>query len=332
MDDSNKVAVVCKDSLELEDLERLFRHEISVLKVRNFFPTRASLEFGKKLAREGETTRAQNWKVSTSRGLESSDVFTVGRHAPYNIAIANQAQGEYFREVRKELRDRRGLAVIENENENENVNESNNTAQILPKTPQLWPLDLLRLELDELWPSGAGLARAKHEATHSNCMGGGLPRLMVGPTRWKKGLVHVDELAPLDDTKGCFSANIYLQLPYDTAENDNDGDEKERNEQPVMEVWPLGIRSKWDWYRNAPTLSHLASQDPEGQVVLRKTLGDERKLKVSAAPGDLVLLCVQRPHCAIGFGHDAHENNNGKFRLLQTRVSLQCFFTIQRRK
>ena len=249
MDDSNKVAVVCKNSLELEDLERLFRHEISVLKVRNFFPTRASLELGKKLSREGETTRAQNWKVSTSRGLESSDVFTVGRHAPYNIAIANQAQDEYFCEVRKELRDRRGLAAMENENENENVNETNNTTQILPKTPQLWPLDLLRLELDELWPSGAGLARANHEATHTNCMGGGLPRLMVGPTRWKKGLVHVDELAPLDDTKGCFSANIYLQLPYGTEENDNDGDENKRKEQPVMEVWPLGIRSKWDWYR-----------------------------------------------------------------------------------
>lgn len=251
MDDAKNTAMICKDSLELEDLERLFRHEISVLKVRNFFPTRASLELGKKLAREGETTRAQNWKVSTSRGLESSDVFTVGRHAPYNIAIANHAQDEYFREVRKELRDRRGLAVMENEN------EANNTTQRLPNSPQLWPLDLLRLELDELWSSGAGLARANHEATNANCMGGGLPRLMVGPTRWKKGLVHVDELAPLDDTKGCFSANIYLQLPYEIEGNGSDDDENERKEQPVMEVWPLGIRSKWDWYRVGLSLPFL---------------------------------------------------------------------------
>jgi len=88
-----------------------------------------------------------------------------------------------------------------------------------------------------------------------------------------------------------------------------------------MEVWPLGIRSKWDWYRNAPTLSHLASQDPEGQVILRKVLGDEHKCTITASPGDLVLLCVQRPHCAIGFGHDDRKPQQR----LQTRVSLQCF-------
>ena len=81
--------------------------------------------------------------------------------------------------------------------------------------------------------------------------------------------------------------------------------------------------------QNAPTLSHLASQDPEGQVILRKALGDDHKLKISAAPGDLVLLCVQRPHCAIGFGHNANDNAFANAtiprRRLQTRVSLQCF-------
>ena len=92
--------------------------------------------------------------------------------------------------------------------------------------------------------------------------------------------------------------------------------------------------------QNAPILSHLASQDPEGQVVLRKALGNEHKRRISAGPGDLVLLCVQRPHCAIGFGHETigiHNHNpsssqrhNGttataKPSALQTRVSLQCF-------
>ena len=242
IDKTQNRLVVCRDSLELEDLERLFQHEISVLKVRSFYPKNASSNLGKKLALEGESARAQNWKVSTSRGLESSDVVTVGRHAPYNIAVANQAQDEYFQEVRNELRDRRGLTRDEeNENEDEITKKQ-------PLSPELWPLDLLRLELDELWPSGAGLARANHEASHKHCMGGGLPRLMVGPTRWKKGLVHVDELAPLDETRGCFSANIYLQLPYRTREDDI-GNSSEQKEQPAMEVWPLGIRSKWDWYR-----------------------------------------------------------------------------------
>ena len=78
--------------------------------------------------------------------------------------------------------------------------------------------------------------------------------------------------------------------------------------------------------QNAPTLSHLTSQDPEGQVVLRKVLGTEHKQQISVSPGDLVLLCVQRPHCAIGFGHEgAGSETSAATGKLQTRVSLQCF-------
>lgn len=203
-------AVVTRESLEPEDLQKLFKHEIAALVVKGFYPAREAADLGRDLA--SDTRSARNWKVSTSKGLESSDVFTTGKHPPYNIAVANNRVDEYFDAVRGEFRDRRRHAH------------------------GTWPLDVLRLELDEVWPKGAGLARSPE----GKCMGGGLPRLMVGPTRWKKGLVHVDELAPLRETGGCFSANVYLQLPY------NNGID---NEQPVMEVWPLGIRSKWDWYR-----------------------------------------------------------------------------------
>ena len=46
------------------------------------------------------------------------------------------------------------------------------------------------------------------------------------------------------------------------------------------------------------------------QVMLRAKLGEPRSVEVE--PGDLVLICTQRPHAAVGF-------ENG------TRVSLQCF-------
>lgn len=121
----------------------------------------------------------------------------------------------------------------------------------------------------------------------------------------------------LNPYKGLFSANIYLQLPDQESKQigSHDGGvtsshENYYDEQDILQIWPLGIRSRWDWYRNALLLSGLSSQDAEDQARLRVELG--RPATVRAEPGDLVLLCVQRPHAAIGFASGI-------------RVSLQCF-------
>jgi hypothetical protein len=133
--------------------------------------------------------------------------------------------------------------------------------------------------------------------------------IMMGPTQWKKGFIHVDEMAPLSSTTGLFfSANVCLQL----AENaKTDG---------VIQIWPVGIRSRWDWcrvrmlwhmlsgesfsqldpflaivaldmiglslfflfclaFQNATLLSALSSQDPEWQMKLRKQLGGEPEVR-----------------------------------------------------
>lgn len=158
----------------------------------------------------------------------------------------------------------------------------------------LWPLDQVRLELDEIWAHGATLARDK---ASGRVMGGGLPRIMFGPTRWKKGFIHADQYAPLSTANGLFSANIYLQLP-------------KREDKGELHIWPLDIRSDLDWYSNQDLLKGMTVQDASSQVKLRKSLGDP--LIVSVSPGDLVLFCVQRPHAAVGFQHG-------------TRVSLQAF-------
>jgi len=298
----------------------------------------------------GESVRStKNWKVSTSRGLESSDVGTLGKHSPYNVAVARDQHqqndsgieeeensscttspiDEYFDGVQKEFRSRR---------QRPQCSANKNTSQGITEYYQLWPLDKLRLELEEAWPSGAGLAREtkpkqqrqqnetnNNRQHHPRPFGGGLPRIMRGPTRWKRGFIHVDELGPLDSTRGLFSANIYLTMPGGESDGENDGemvaasltkgDDTEkainrRRDMGALYAWPLGVRSRWDWYRNAMTLSSLSAQDPEMQLNLQHVLGKPNIIRPK--PGDLVLLCAQRPHCAVGFDEGV-------------RVSLQCF-------
>ena len=225
MDTGRRAEVIVRDNvLEGSDLQRLMTHEAAALHVKNFYETNEARRLGERLAKEAIQGKARNWKVSTSRGLESSDVSTLGAHPPFNVACANASEEEmdaYFEGVRKELSDRRRIV------DNDIV------------CHQLWPLDKFRLELDEAWPAGAGLAR---ETTgEKRPFSGGLPRIMMGPTRWKRGFIHVDEMGPLSPTQGLFSANVYLQLPSDT--------ETTNSPQPALEIWPLGIRSRWDWYR-----------------------------------------------------------------------------------
>lgn len=219
MDSGPAAEVIVRDSLCWSDLQRLFQHQATALHIPNYFPKASAIELGAQLAEQVKDGKARNWKVSTAQGLESSDVFTLGAHVPYNVAVANNSLKEYYTQVQKEFRQRRR-------------DDSNNKAN------SIWPLDLFRLELDQAWPQGAGLARDTNEPEH--CRGGGLPRIMLGPTRWKRGFVHVDELAPLSESSGFFSANIYLQLP-DTQTTDTPQD--------ILEIWPLAVKTKWDWYK-----------------------------------------------------------------------------------
>ena len=233
--------IVRHERLYRDDLERLMKHEATGLHVKGFYPTEASGVLGKALVDDVAAGKARNWKVSTARGLESSDVSTLGAHAPYNVASSSgnsQDTDAYFDGVLEEFRDRRLLKSNSSDtDQNHNADRTTNDGTNVGAVPQLWPLDKFRLELDEAWPSGAGLAR--EESGLRRPFGGGLPRVMVGPTRWKKGLVHVDEMGPLKTKEGLFSANIYLQLPNEAPTSTAAG----------LQIWPLGVRSRWDWYR-----------------------------------------------------------------------------------
>ena len=78
--------------LHSEHLIRVFSHESTGLHVPNYYHSESAKILGNELIQESLRGGGNNWKVSTSRGLESSDVATLGQHSPYNVAVARDQQ------------------------------------------------------------------------------------------------------------------------------------------------------------------------------------------------------------------------------------------------
>ena len=279
--------VLSSRRLESAHLKALLSHECAAVHVLSFMSPHAAASLAQRLvARDATATssRPSSWEVANGRGMESSDVRAVGG-IPFAMAMDSarrdpSQRDEYFRRASEEILWLRGLGVgaeIEGE-----------------CTPVLSPLDRLRLELDEAWPAGATLL--KDQATGLPFLPG-IGRIMEGPTRWADGFCHVDDLAPMGSSGGLFSANIYLEMP------------------PVggnLQVWPVAWQRRYDFYRHASLLSGLTTPDEGGQRALRRAF--PKPLELAPRPGDLVILCAQRPHAVQGFP-------------LGRRVSLQSFIT-----
>ncbi len=167
------------------------------------------------------------------------------------------------------------------------------SSQREPELPVLGPLDKLRLELDEIFPQGATVTKRLKDGKPFVA---GLARVMHGPTQHLEGFIHCDDIHPLSLEEGLFSANLYLQLPA------TGGGE--------LLIYDVEVASRWDFYRHASTLSLLTTPGEAGQELLRARLPKPKVIK--PAPGDLILLCAQRPHAVAGFP-------------MGTRVSIQSF-------
>ena len=159
--DSAAETIVSDDGiLHPHHLTRLFQHNATALHVKGFYHKASALKLSEELIQES-IHHSDNWKVSTSRGLESSDVATLGKHSPYNVAVARNQHNksgngkeEYFNGVQQEFTSRRKSSTFNN-NKDDKANYY-----------QLWPLDKLRLEMEESWLSGAGLAREEAKQQH----------------------------------------------------------------------------------------------------------------------------------------------------------------------
>ena len=254
-------------------LKSLFSHESIAIVAREFLSSQAAENMATEITQKYKNNECSNWRVNTldNVGMESSDVLTIG--TPFNVAISTDT-GAYFDEVRK-------TALRERSSGRPN------------------PSDLLRLELDDLWPRGCAVGR--EEGGDERGKSSGQVRVMPGPTSWKDGFVHVDDFSGLSVRGGTFSGNVYLQLPSNGngtgIEGAKDGDNNNRGH---LQIWDVDVTS--DDFRNAENGELprcLASQDARSQVRLRKHLG--QGVNVGVGPGDLVLLCTQRPHAVVGF-------------------------------
>jgi len=306
-----------RNHIDAGQLRALFHHECAALHVKGFYDYRASAALAKNLLERDATKPAhESWEVATGKGMESSDVRAVCG-TPFAVAMNDArsnpaALGHYFDEAESEIRLMRSQRAWESPSDGipDGQGYGNSGPSIMS------PLDKLRLELDEAWRSGATLLK---DTRTGRPYLPGLGRIMKGPTKSPEGFAHVDELLPISSSQGLFSANIYLEMPPSGGE---------------LHIWGVAFKSKWDFYRHASTLSLLTTPDPEGQQLLRAKLLSPRSdmqpstlkdgevslnsraelVRLCPDPGDLVLLCAQRPHAVQGFP-------------IGKRVSLQSFLT-----
>jgi hypothetical protein len=293
--------VVTSNSLDRNLLEELFSHQCCAIRIPNFYPPSMLPIMRERILTSKQRT---NWQVSDpQKGLENSSVESVGTPLTVatlaNINIDNRKNNnnsnnsismeEYFlsaESLTRELRFGTGSSA-------KLIEEEGGESLIMMMTP----MDKLRLELDDSWPGGARVGR---DEKSGKPLLAGCGRIMHPTSSKDQGFCHVDDIAIMKDTIGTFSANIYLETP------------------PVgyggeLNIWPINIDSRFDFYKHSGSLSLLLTQEKFAQESLRKCLPPP--VTITPKEGDLIIICAQRPHSVVGF-------DIGK------RISMQTFIDV----
>lgn len=298
-DASAGVRTAFDGQLRASDVAALVSHEALAVHVRGFYDAGRAAAVARRVLADDDV---RNWSVAYSdSAAQPSEVEAVG--LPHNVAVAEGRLDEYFAgsvaqtrkwraagdgagdEAGDEAGDGLGIFGIDAGDGPELGGGSGRGSGGADADVALGPMDKFRLEMDEIWPDGLRLAK---DASRGLPYSAGVPRIMrpaarFDPGRWTRGFAHVDELDLMRPDRGLYSANVYLQ-------NAPSGGE--------LQIWPVTFRTRWDFYRNAPTLALCLLQDADAQAVLRARLPEP--VSISVQPGDLVLLCTQRPHAVRG--------------------------------
>ena len=148
-----------------------------------------------------------------------------------------------------------------------------------------WPVDRLRLELDEHWPFGTHLGQYLGQKLRPAIM-----RIMHEKNDFnlsvpKYGIIHTDDSPKLKSSWGTFSANIYLKIPEEGGE---------------LYIWSVnlkqvkGILGYLSTQILAMIMIHGDLFDAEWQQKIFELLPKPNIIKPEV--GDLVILHSGRPH------------------------------------
>jgi hypothetical protein len=266
---SDGTSVIEGTSLTTEMLESLFTNRSLALHIRGFCPP-SVCEKVTQFALSGFdfTNWSDSFNTEATENTFDTDMFYGVGLAATVILQSVELRTRYFAEATPTMRNVRAA-----------VGDTG-----------LGPTDRLRLELDDLWPSGA---RIKLHDTYRRKMLAGVGRLMkpsglLGGLE-REGVIHVDSALPLSSRKGLFSANVYVTVPG------SGGELAVWNIQPSwLEV--LRNRSYFELFNDVFTIGKTV----ETQDKIRSRLPPPTVL--APAQGDLIIFNSARPHAVRGFG------------------------------
>lgn len=232
----------------------ILENSITAIHVPNF----CSPEIAESLSKRA-LDEYTHWKLG---GMISTDMFYAGGSVP--IEVANHSWPDFCRYFA----------------ERENFVDKQRSMSM-----NMWPVDRLRLTLDETWAHGACLGQHLGQKLRPAIM-----RIMDSKhdfnfTVPKHGFIHTDDFPKLKSAQGTYSANIYLRLPEEGGE---------------LYIWGINLN-------RVKGINHYLSGQILSMIMTEKYIFDikwqEEIIKLLPKPqvivpkiGDLVIFHSGRPH------------------------------------
>jgi hypothetical protein len=253
--ESDRSEVIVTKQLTSDSLQALIaKNEVAAIHVPGFCPPNVAESLSKRALEE-----YTHWKLG---GVVSTDMFYAGGSIPGEATNHSWPDfRRYYGEREDFVRKQRAM--------------SGGT----------WPVDHLRLELDEAWPFGACLGQYLGQKFRPAIMRIMQEKNDLNLSIPEYGFIHTDDFPKLKPSRGTYSANIYLKIPEEGGE---------------LYIWSINLkRIKGIYnYLSAQILAMVMNEgyffDIVWQQKIFKLLPTPHIIKPKL--GDLVIFHSGRPH------------------------------------